>query len=71
VAEPVVDLQPLAEPTTGVASHSIVIEDPPTSTLWPTGNLQCDVRFADASVPPVVVPSDTFVVVVSERVTGV
>lgn len=64
-----VALAPLEEPTEE-ASHSILITCAPTATaLWPVAKLDCDVRFTDASVVPVVQPTDTFTLNVVKRIT--
>ena len=69
VEQLVVTLTPPVLPAT---AHTILIEASSAQTAdWPIGSLMCDVRFADASATPVVVPSPTFVINVQQEVTHV
>jgi hypothetical protein len=64
-----VTLTPPVDPET---RHAITIRAESDDTEgWPVGYLQGDIVFYDASVPPVVIPTDTFVVKVVERITDV
>lgn len=58
-------------PPTSSASHNIQIETSPSDLeIWPAGSFVCDVRFADASTPPIVIPSDVFAIECSKGVTN-
>ncbi len=60
----------LQAPVAPATAHAILIEATADQALtWPLGDLRCDVRFADASDPPVVVPSPTFIIKVQQEVT--
>lgn len=61
----------LTPPAGQATAHSILMVVSSTKTaLWPIGNLFCDIRFADASSPPVVLPSPTFTIRVIQEITG-
>jgi hypothetical protein len=63
-----VTLTPPVAPST---LHTIVLEAHSTMTNdWPIDSLQCDIRFADASTPPVVLDSTTFVINVQQEITS-
>ena len=71
VEELAVTLAPIAVPDPGGPTHTILLESSSAAASdWPLGRLQCDVRFADASVPPVVLPTETFDIKVVREVTG-
>jgi hypothetical protein len=64
-----VTLTPPVDPET---RHAITIRaESDVTASWPVGNLQGDIAFYDASDPPVVIPTNTFVVKVVERITDV
>lgn len=58
-----VTLAALLVPDDDGNTHSILIEGTSVQTAdWAAGKLRCDVKFADASTPPVVEHSPTFVI---------
>lgn len=60
----------LQAPVAPATAHGILIEaTADQAATWPLSDLRCDVRFADASATPVVVPSPTFIVRVQQEVT--
>lgn len=61
----------LSAPVSPATAHGILIECTAAQAVdWPVGDLRCDVRFVDASAVPVVVPTPTFVIRVSQEVTS-
>jgi hypothetical protein len=62
----------LTPPVNPETRHAITIRAESDDTVrWVVGKLKCDVAFYDASSPPVVVPTNTFVIDVKERETHV
>ena len=50
--------------------HSVLIVGTSAQTAgWPLDKLRCDIRFADNSDPPVVIPTDTFIINVLREIT--
>lgn len=65
-----VSLLALAEPDAAGNTHSgLLLATSTQTTLWPLGAWRCDVRFADAQSPPVVLYSDQFIVSVEKGTT--
>src|SRR3569832_1557100 len=57
-------------PAAGQPTHNIAIEGSAAQAAdWPVGRLLCDVRFQDASLPPAVIASETFIIKVAQEVT--
>lgn len=54
--------------TTGLYTI-LIIGSSLQTTDWPIAPLQADVRFVDASYPPVVMPSESFLITVERGVT--
>jgi hypothetical protein len=55
---------------TGSDPHAILVVAASTQTAeWPLERLRCDIRFADDSDPPVVLPTSTFLIDVKREVT--
>jgi hypothetical protein len=60
----------MSAPVAPATAWSVLIVGDSTKTaIWPFGDLQCDVRFQDASNPPVVLPTETFIVTVERAIT--
>lgn len=65
-----VSLEPLVTPDADGNTHAGLLEATSVQTAaWALGTWRADVRFTDASVVPVVLTSDPFVVVVEKGIT--
>ena len=61
----------LTAPESPATAHTILIAGTAAQCAdWPIGTLTCDVRFVDASATPVVVPSPTFLIIVTQEITN-
>lgn len=67
------DLSVTVSTTPTPGTYAVLIEGSSVQTAdWPEGeSLRCDVRFADAAVPPQVVSSPTFTIRVLKAITDV
>jgi hypothetical protein len=60
----------LTAPVSPSTLHTLVLEAHSDETNdWPIEALACDIRFADASTPPVVLDSTTFTINVVQEIT--
>jgi hypothetical protein len=65
-----VSLIALTEPDADGNTHNgLLLATSIQTALWPLGAWRCDVRFADAQTPPVVLYSDQFIVNVEKGTT--
>lgn len=70
VGSPAVTLVPLGTPDADGNTHSGLVEATSVETAsWALGTWCADIRFADTSVPPVVIFSDQFCVAVAKANT--
>ena len=61
----------LTPPVAPATDHQLLLEADSTATAsWPLEALYGDVKFSDDSVPPMVLPSGTFSVIVTEKQTA-
>lgn len=60
----------LEAPGTPGDPHTILLESSSEAAAnWPLAKLQCDIRFEDEAVPPLVIYSPTFVINVVQGIT--
>lgn len=62
-------LTQLGSPLTNGDTHSLIIEVPSTETVnWPVDTLVADLKFNDTSLPPVIIISNRFNILVQQEV---